>query len=70
MKDKSIKDEIMYEVQYYNDRIDDWDTADEAITSKKEAKSIVRFFKHCDKEEGIKFKYRIVKLTIKSEVVK
>lgn len=65
-----MKDEIEYEVQSYDDHIDDWYTLDSGIKLKKEAESFVRDCKKYDKESGLKFKYRIVKLTIKKEVVK
>lgn len=65
-----MKDEIEYEVQSYDDCFDDWYKLDSCIKSKKEAKSFVRDCKCFDKREGLKIKYRIVKLTIKKEVVK
>ena len=48
----------------------DWYTLDEGIKSKKEARCFVRDCKEFDKENGLKIKYRIVKQTIKQEVVK
>lgn len=65
-----MKDEIKYEVQYYDDRIGDWDTADSGIKSKKEAILFVRDCKDSDKQQGLKLKYQIVKLTIKKEIIK
>jgi hypothetical protein len=65
-----MKDEIKYEVQSYDDSFGDWYTLDEGIESKKEAKCFVRDCKKYDKESGLKIKYRIVKHTIKKEVVK
>lgn len=70
MKNEEMKNEIEYEVQSYSDRIDDWFTLDGGIRSKKEAKSFVSDCKRYDKKEGLKIKYRIIKLTIKEEVVK
>jgi hypothetical protein len=70
MKDKTLKDEIKYEVQFYDDCIDDWCILDSGIELKKEAKSIVHDCKMFDKEDGLKIKYRILKLTIKKEIVK
>jgi hypothetical protein len=35
MKGENLKGEIKYEVQSYDDRIGDWDTADSGIKSKK-----------------------------------
>lgn len=64
-----MKDEIMYEVQFFDDCISNWIKMDE-FESKKEAKCVIRDSKMFDKEEGLKLKYRIVKLTIKKEVVK
>ena len=69
MKDKSLKDEIKYEVQFFDYYISMWITLD-VSESKKEAKSIVSDCKKFDKEDGPKFKYHIIKLTIKKEVVK
>jgi hypothetical protein len=37
---------------------------------KKEAKDMVRDCKKFDREDGVTFEYRIVKLTIKKEVMK
>ena len=65
-----MKDEIKYAVQSYDDRIDDWYTLDSGIKSKNEAKLFVSDCKKFDKENGLKIKYRIVKQTIKQEVVK
>lgn len=65
-----MKDEIEYEVQSYDDRIDDWYPLDSGIELKKEAKCFVRDCKNFDKEKGLKIKYRIVKLTVKKEIVK
>lgn len=70
MKDKSLKDKVLYKVQFYDDCIDDWYTLDLNITSKKKVKCIMSDIKKFDKEEGLKLEYRIVKLTIKQEVVK
>jgi hypothetical protein len=69
MKDKSLKDEIKYEVQFFDDYIPAWIKMDE-VESKNEAKSIVSDYKKIDKEDGRKFNYRILKLTIKKEIVK
>jgi hypothetical protein len=69
MKDKSLKDEIKYDVQFFDDYIPAWINID-VSESKKEAKCFVRDYKKFDKEDGLKFKYRIIKLTIKKEVVK
>lgn len=65
-----MKDEIKYEVQSYDDNIGDWYTLDEGIKSRREARCFVRDCKDFDKEQGLKLKYRIAKLTIKKEVVK
>ena len=65
-----MKDEIEYEVQSYDDRYDDWLTVDSGIKSKDEAKLFVSDCKKSDKQEGLKIKYRIIKLTIKKEIVK
>ena len=64
-----MKDEIKYEVQFFDDNIDEWNTGD-VFWSKKEAKDAVRDYKKFDKKVGMKFKYRIVKLIIKKEIVK
>ena len=65
-----MKGEIRYEVQAYDDFMDDWYTLDEGIKTKKEARLFVLDCKDFDKENGLKLKYRIVKLTIKKEIVK
>jgi hypothetical protein len=65
-----MKDEIRYEVQSYGDHIDEWYPLDSNIELKEEAKSFVRDCMNFDKEQGLKLKYRIVKLTIKKEIVK
>jgi hypothetical protein len=65
-----MKDEIRYEVQSYDDNFGEWYTLDEGIKSKKEARLFVRDCMNFDKEQGLKLKYRIVKLTIKKEIVK
>lgn len=65
-----MKDVIKYKVQLFDNSIDDWYTLDSGIKSKKEAKSIVHDCEMFDKEDGLKSKYRIVKQTIKTEVVK
>lgn len=65
-----MKDEVEYEVQSYDDRMDDWYTLDSGIKSKKEARCFVLDCKDSDREAGWKIKYRIVKLTIKKEIVK
>jgi hypothetical protein len=67
---KQLKREIKYEVQSYDDRIDEWYPLDSNIELKKEAKCFVRDCMNFDKEQGLKLKYRIVKLTIKKEIVK
>ena len=59
----------MYKVQFFDNELDNWFTLD-VYHLKKEAKDAVRDFKVADKKEGLKLKYRIVKLTIKQEVVK
>lgn len=65
-----MKDEIKYEVQFRDDTlIDEWQSAD-VYYRKKDAKDAVRDFRKFDKEVDITVKYRIVKLTIKKEVVK
>lgn len=64
-----MKYEIKYEVQSYDDRIDEWYTLDSNIELKKEARLFVRDCKDFDKKQGLKIKYRIVKLTIKKEIV-
>lgn len=65
-----MKDEIKYEVQFFDDtHIDEWQSAD-VYYRKKDAKDAVRDFRKFDKEVDITVKYRIVKLTIKKEVVK
>ena len=65
-----MKGWIEYEVQSYDDLIDVWYTLDSRIKSKKEAKAFVRDCKSNDKVEGLKIKYRIIKLTINKEIVK
>jgi hypothetical protein len=70
MKGENLKGEIKYEVQSYDDRIDEWYPLDSNIELKKEAKCFVRDCMNFDKEQGLKLKYRIVKLTIKKEIVK
>ena len=69
-KDKLIKDEILYDIQSYDNRMDDWYTLDGGIESKKEAKNTVHDYKKFDKKEGLKLRYRIIKCTIKKELVK
>jgi hypothetical protein len=64
-----MKDEIKYEVQFFDGNIDEWNSAD-VYWRKKDAKDAVREFRKFDKEVDIPMKYRIVKLTIKKEVVK
>lgn len=61
-----MKNEIRYEVQFCNYGLDDWHVLSKNIESKKKAKDIVR---DC-KAFGVEFKYRILKLTIKKEIVK
>lgn len=64
-----MKDKIKYEIQCFDD-IDEWYTVGVGIKTKKEAKLFVRDTKDWDKTRGLKIKYRIVKLTIKKEIVK
>lgn len=64
-----MKDEINYEVQYYDERIGCWYTF-RGIKSKKEARLFIRGYKDFDKQKGLKINYQIVKLTIKREIVK
>jgi hypothetical protein len=63
-----MKDKIMYEVQY-SDETFDWDTVD-VFYRIKEAKGAILDFMKEDEELGLTYKYRIVKLTIKKEIVK
>lgn len=64
-----MKDEIKYDIQFFYDGIDDWDSLN-VVETKKEAKDTVRDCKRLDKKDGVKLKYRIIKLTIKKEVIK
>lgn len=64
-----MKDEINYEVQSYDNDTGEWYTLD-VFELKKEAKTVIRDCKYIDEENGLKLKYRIVKLIIKREVVK
>lgn len=64
-----MKDKIKYEIQCFDD-IYEWYTVGVGIKTKKEAKLFVRDTKDWDKVRGLKIKYRIVKITIKKEIVK
>jgi hypothetical protein len=69
MKDKSLKDDVRYELQFYMPITKRWDV--ESLQSTlKEVKRIKKICKQRDKRKGFEFEYRIVKLTIKKEVVK
>lgn len=69
VKDKSLKDEVLYRTEFYMPSIKRWD----ATCLQSSLKAAKRNKKKCqerDKENGIQLEYRIVKLTIKKEVVK
>ena len=61
-----MKDEVEYEVQSFDRNIGVWYTVSIGIESKKKAKDEVRYCKKFNRES---VKYRILKLTIKKEVV-
>jgi hypothetical protein len=64
-----MKNKIKYEVQYSDDRTDEWRPIG-VYYRKKDAKDAVRDFMFADLLHGMTLNYRIVKLTIKKEVVK
>jgi hypothetical protein len=72
-----MEEEITYEVQSFDDReginewrtlMGPWDTL-AVFKTKQEAEKALRRFKRVDKIMDIKEKYRIVKITIKKEVL-
>jgi hypothetical protein len=69
VKDKSLKDEVLYLIEFYSNTLKRWD----ATCLQSSLKGAKRNMKKCqerDKKKGFEFKYRIVKFTIKKEVVK
>ena len=68
MKDKSLKDDVLYRTEFYMPSIKRWG-ATCLLTSKKAAKRNKKKCQERDKKNGLEFKYRILKLTIKKEVV-
>lgn len=69
MKDKSLTDEVMYEVQCYDEVNKLWNFLGK-VYSEKSAENIIETNTRIDKSTGVVYEYRIVKLTIKKEVVK
>lgn len=65
-----MKEEIKYEVQYFNDRFNKWEPFVCKYCRKKDAKDALRDFILTDLQHGQTYRYRILKLTIKKEVVK
>lgn len=63
-----MKDEVRFEVQSYDEFLKVWFEAD-TYHRKKDAKIAIRDFQLRDGEHGLVIKYRILKLTIKKEVV-
>jgi hypothetical protein len=64
-----MKDEIKYEVQSASDHPIKWWTMC-VFHRKKDAKDAMRDLILADLQHGLTLKYRILKLTIKKEVVK
>lgn len=69
VKDKSLKDEVLYITEFYMPSIKKWN-ATCLLTSKKAAKRNKKKCQERDKKNGIQLEYRILKLTIKKEMVK
>ena len=70
VKDKSLKDEIKYELQWFDDEKNKWGTICLSDTKKK-AELEKRNLRETQKKYELGFfKYRIVRLTIKKEVIK
>lgn len=68
VEDQSLKDKTMYEVQFFDEENKIWDYFGR-YTSKESAKNNIETFTLMDNIDGVVYKYRIVKLTIKKEVV-
>jgi hypothetical protein len=68
MKDKSLKDDIRYQIQFFNEINNTW-AYDLLYMNRKGAREQIKYYRSRDKRYGINGKYRILKLTIKKEVV-
>lgn len=69
MKDKSLKDEVLYEVQFYDEVNKLWNFRGR-VYSEESAENIIETNTRIDKSNGVVYEYRIVKLTTKKEVIK
>lgn len=69
MKDKSLKDEVTYEVQFSDEVNKLWNPCGR-FKSEKKAENVIETYTRIDKSNGVVYEYRIVKLTTKKEVVK
>ena len=69
VKDKSLKDEVQYELQFFYELNNEW-LGIYSSKTKQNTKFQKRKFEERDKRYGEVHKYRIVRLTIKKEVVK
>ena len=68
VKDKSLKDDVLYRTEFYMPSIKRWN-ATCLQSSLRVAKRNKRRNQESDRRNGIELKYRILKLTIKKEVV-
>ena len=68
VKDESLKDDTLYEVQFFDYVNKIWSFFGR-FDSEKSAKNNLESFKLMDNIDGVVYQYRIVKLTIKKEVV-
>lgn len=68
VKDKSLKDDVLYRTEFYMPSIKKWN-ATCLQSSLKAAKRNKRRNQESDRKKGIELKYRILKLTVKKEVV-
>jgi hypothetical protein len=69
MGDKSLKDEVQYELQFFYELNNEW-LSIYSSRNKQHTKLQKRKFEEHDKRYGEVHKHRIVRLTIKKEVVK
>lgn len=64
----SLKEEKRWQIQFYNSMHGKWEN-DLLYTNRKALMIRLRHYRAFDKQNGTKIKYRILKLTIKKEVV-
>ena len=69
MKDKSLTDEVLYEVQFYDEENKLWNYCGR-YHSEEIVENIIETNKRLNRYNGVLYEYRIVRLTIKKEVVK